>query len=75
MNMEKTTPEKLALLSQQEMAALGMNDLAYVRPVVVEGKNGFMICAADGSPLGVAETRDLARAAARRHGLEPQLVH
>jgi len=74
MNMENRNIEKSTPLSQQELAALGMNDLAYVRQVVVEGRTGFMICAADGSPLGVAEGRDLAFAAARRHGLDPQSV-
>jgi hypothetical protein len=75
MNTENSSPEKALSLSQQEFALLGMNDLAYIRPCVVEGKDAFMIHAADGSPLGVGESRDLALGAARRHGLEVQIVH
>ncbi|HLF58691.1 MAG TPA: DUF1150 family protein [Alphaproteobacteria bacterium] len=73
--MENKTTEKMLPLSQQEFALLGMNDLAYVRPVEVEGQSNFMIHAADGSLLGVGDSRELAMAAARRHGLDPQIVH
>ena len=75
MNTENTTPERAPPLSPQEFAQLGMNDLAYVRGCLVEGKDAFMIPAADGSPLGVGESRDLALAAARRHGRDVQMVH
>lgn len=75
MNAENGMPEKLTLLSQKEFSLLGMNDLAYIRHISTEDGNGFMIHAADGTPLGVAESRELAFGAARRHGLDPQNLH
>jgi hypothetical protein len=59
-------------LSPQAQAAWTTPDLAYIRPVVVEGVAAFMICAADGKPLGVVKDRAIAFAAARQHDLEPQ---
>lgn len=75
MNMENRTPEKPAPLTQKELTLLGMNDLAYVRHVSDETGSGYMIHAADGTPLGVAESLELALGAARRHGLDPQYLH
>ena len=67
--------EKLTPLTQQEFAALGMNDLAYIRWVETESGTGYVICAADGTALAAAEDRAVAFAAARQHGLEPLSVH
>lgn len=72
---QNSSPEKHAPLSQKEFAVLGMNDLAYIRAVAFEAGTGYMIHAADGTALGMAENRDLAFAAARRHGLEPADVN
>jgi len=73
MNTENRTPEKTTL-SQKEFSLLGMNDLAYVRHIDTEVGSGFMIHAADGTPLGVADSLELAFGAARRHGLDPQNI-
>jgi hypothetical protein len=73
--MKMTTIEKLTPLTQQEFAALGMNDLAYIRRVVTESGTGYVICAADGTAMAAVEDRDVAFAAARQHGLEPLSVH
>ena len=46
-----------------------------------DGKRGRMqityglVCAADGTPLGVCASREAAFVAARRHGLEPLSLH
>ncbi|MGB8274794.1 MAG: DUF1150 family protein [Alphaproteobacteria bacterium] len=70
-----TTTEKLTCFTQQEFAALGMNDLAYVRTVETPDGRGFMIHAADGTPMAALPDREVAFAAARQHGLEPMSVH
>lgn len=47
----------------------------YVKPFAVEGRQGYAIHAADGSPIGWCEERDVAFAAARQQNLEPVSVH
>jgi hypothetical protein len=69
------TMEKLQMLSQSDFAALGMNDIAFVKPVLVEGEKAYGIHAADGTPMAVVNGYDLAFAAIRQHDLEPVSVH
>ena len=63
--------QKLAHLSERDFAAFGMNEVAYIKPADA----GFMIHAADGTPLGQAESEELALFAVRHHGLEPLSIH
>lgn len=69
-------------LSAQDFALWGSEHMAYVKPVDLRdekgrltGHTGYGIHAADGSPIGMAETRDLAMAAVIREGLEAASVH
>ncbi|MEI6559325.1 MAG: DUF1150 family protein [Rhodospirillaceae bacterium] len=62
-------------LSAQDFAAFGVDLLAYVKPVRVDGNPGFSIHAADGTPLTVVIGRANAYAAVRRHEMEPLSVH
>jgi len=62
-------------LSEQQLAALGVSHIAYVKPVVVNGVQGFAIHAADGTPMAVAGNRDVAIAAVVQHEMLPALVH
>lgn len=62
-------------LSAQDFAALGLNDLAFVKPVLVEGKTVYAIHAADGTAMALVEEKDIAEAAIRQHDLEPLAVH
>jgi hypothetical protein len=66
-----TIIEKLREMSPQDFALLGMQHLAYIKPSVVDGVLGFSIHAADGTQIGIAESRDLALAAVKQHDLEP----
>ncbi len=76
MNMENTErtakTNETPYLSERDFAALGMDALAYIKPA--KGA-GFMIHAADGTPLGTAETLELAAFAVRHHGLDPVSIH
>ena len=62
-------------LTQAQLMQLGMSQLAYVKPVWMDGETAFAIFAADGSPMAVAADCDLAVAAIVQHEMVPALVH
>jgi hypothetical protein len=62
-------------LSSQAFAALGVQDVAYIKPILRDGKAMVAVHAADGTELAVAESRELATALVRRHELEPLSAH
>ena len=62
-------------LSEQQLASLGVSHIAYLRPVVIDGMQGFAIHAADGTPMAVAGNRDVAVAAIVQHEMLPLSVH
>jgi len=62
-------------LTQAQLMQLGMSQLAYVKPVWMDGTTAFAIFAADGSPMAVAADCDLAVAAIVQHEMVPALVH
>jgi len=68
-------PLDIRNLTQDQLMALGMADLAYVKRVVVDGTIAFAIHAADGSPMALAADCDLAMAAIVQHEMSPALVH
>jgi hypothetical protein len=69
------TAAALRNLSAQDFARLGAEEMAYVRPVILNGAQAFSIHAADGTPIGAAPSAQLAAAAIRQHEMEPLLVH
>ncbi len=62
-------------LTVDQLAALGVSQLAYVKPILVNGTKAFAIHGADGTPMAVAGAEDLAFAAIRQHEMVPSLVH
>lgn len=66
-----TITEKLREMSPQDFVLVGMQQLAYIKPTVVNGVSSFSIHAADGTQIGVAPSRDIAFAAVKQHELEP----
>ncbi len=62
-------------LSTDQLARLGVAQIAYVKAIMVEGTTAYSIHAADGTPMALAGDRDLAIAAVRQHELVPTLVH
>jgi hypothetical protein len=52
-----------------------MQDLAYVKPVLVDGVAAFSLHAADGTQITVLPDREIALATLRQHDLEPLSVH
>lgn len=62
-------------LSAHDLAEWGVNVIAYVKKVPVQGGEAFAIHAANGEPLGLAANRELAFATTRQNDLEPVSVH
>ncbi len=73
--MMNDTHTQLRQLSPQDFASFGLGDVAYVRPVEMDGTAAFAIHAADGTPLSVVADRDLAFAAIIQNDMEPVSVH
>ena len=65
----------LSGLSLADWANFGLQEIAYIRPVVVDGVSAVTIHSADGTPIGAAPTVDLAMAAIIQHEMEPARVH
>ena len=71
--MEKI--DQIRQMSARELALFGMQDLAYIKRVVVDGNAGYAVHAADGTQIAVLADRDVAFAMVRQHDLEPLSVH
>ena len=67
--------ERIRHMSSRELALFGMQDLAYVKPVLVNGVTAFAVHAADGTQMTVLPDREIALATVRQHDLEPLSVH
>lgn len=68
--------ERIRHMSSRELALFGMQDLAYVKPVIVnDGVTAFAVHAADGTQITVLPDREIALATLRQHDLEPLSVH
>lgn len=62
-------------ITPDQLQQLGMSQIAYVKPIMLNGSAMFAIHGADGSPMAVADDRDLAVAAIKQHEMIPTLVH
>jgi hypothetical protein len=62
-------------ISAEQLAQLGVSQVAYVKPVFLNGARAFAIHAADGSPMAVAGNQELAVAAILQHEMAAALVH
>jgi hypothetical protein len=63
--------ERLRHISLADLAALGLQGVAYMAPVVIDGAAAYAVFAADGTQIGALPTREAALAAMRENGLEP----
>ena len=62
-------------LSPEQFLALGVSQLADVKPVMMNGARAFAIHGADGTPMAVAGDEDVALAAIVQHEMVPSRVH
>ncbi len=66
---------KVKTMSRTDLAALGMDQVAYVRRIQIQGEEMFAIMAADGRQLGLAPDYDSAASAVDQHELGLVSVH
>ena len=73
----KTAPADAlsAVMSEQDFALWGIEEVVYIKPVPAFGDIAWAICAADGTTLGTAPNRALAFAAATQNDRTPLSVH
>ena len=62
-------------ISVEQLAELGVQQIAYVRPVLTVQGAAFGVFAANGAPLAVADSEELARAAIMQSDMAPVSVH
>jgi hypothetical protein len=61
-------------ISAEQLAELGVARIAYVKPVEVDGTQGFAIHAANGAPMALVADRDVAIALIVQHEMVAALV-
>ncbi len=66
-----STAQALRHLTAQDFLAFGVQQIAYIRPVMMNGAAAFAIHAADGTPLAFHENAETAKALTRQNELEP----
>jgi hypothetical protein len=67
--------ERIRHMSMRDLALFGMQDMAYIKRVVVDDTAGYAVHAADGTQIALLADRDVAFATVRQHDLEPLSVH
>ncbi len=70
-----TNIEQIRQISVQDLAALGLQDVAYVKAERQDGQTLFAVYAADGTRLAMMPKRETAIAVVRQNDLEPLSVH
>ena len=65
----------LRALTPEQLFHLGLQDLAYVKSVHVDGMASFAVCTAEGIEIATFEDREVAFAACRQYDLEPVSMH
>jgi hypothetical protein len=64
-----------SLISDMIMAIMGVDRLAYVKPVMEENDICYVVYAADGTELASFDSRDEALLSVKRHNLTPVNIH
>ena len=72
LNKPETMKSKL---DSKGLGNLGIENIAYVKAVTVDGEKLHAIHAADGTPLTVVADRGLAFATVSQHDMQPMSVH
>ncbi|WP_298285608.1 DUF1150 family protein [Acidocella sp.] len=62
-------------ITTAELAALGLERIAFVKPVMTEQGQAFSIHAADGTQIAIASDARLAAAAIIQNDMTPSMVH
>ncbi len=63
------------IMTDQDLEGLGLQSVAYVKSVRIEGQSAFSIHAADGTEIAILGSRDVAFATIREHDMEAVSVN
>ena len=69
------TSVQIKQITPQDLAALGVQDIAYVKATQLDGREVFAIHAADGTQLAVMPSLETALAAVKQNDMEPVSLH
>lgn len=78
MNTRLTSTETglvLKNITAQDFLSFGLHEIAFIKPITVQGKTQYGIYAADGKVLIVLDTQSAALAAILHNNLEPVGLH
>ncbi len=73
--MKAGTSRTESRISIADFAALGIEDIAYVKRITHEDEIMWAIHSANGTPIALVTERDLAFAIVRQNDLDPVSVH
>lgn len=62
-------------ISQEDLGTLGLNQVAFIKPVREEDGERFVVHAADGTAVRLFPSRELAELAIRQNDLQPVSLH
>jgi hypothetical protein len=57
------------------MAMVGMDSVAYIRPIAQSAHTAYAVCAADGTELAIYDCLETARLTAKCHNLQATVLH
>jgi len=74
---QATAPQRIDIrhITAEQLAGRGVSQIAYVKPVMMNGTTAYAIHAADGTQMAIAGDQDLAVAAIHQHEMLATLVH
>ena len=61
--------------TNMDLGSFGIDDIAFIKTISVDGKKLYAIHAADGTPLTTVAEREVAIATVRQHDMDPLSVH
>jgi len=67
---QSETQQFFKQLDPQDFLALGIEQVAYIRPMKIEDQSAFAICAADGTTLSVMESYESALGAIHNNDMD-----
>lgn len=74
-NASNAADEKQFKISQEALGTLGLNQIAFIKPVREENGEHFVVHAADGTAVRLFPSRELAELAIRQNDLQPVSLH
>lgn len=73
--IDQETSDFISKMNDSDLLSIFMNEIAYIKPEALEGKDGFAVYEANGTLLGYEKSFDAAILFIRQHELDPVRVH